>query len=154
MVSTHTKESTEARLAKVKADANKPKKSKFGTPSIVPPANPPTGSPPLAPNKPEDQKVAGAEDQKNAPTGDKKKRKASNTVTNWKAQKAFPLDAKIHIVSTSNPKRRAAATRFNLYTEGMTVGQYIEASHKAGNSKALAMADVRWDHVSEFIKVG
>lgn len=83
----------------------------------------------------------------------KKAKKVSGQVSRWKAQKAFPLEAKITEVRKENPKRKSAAGRFALYEEGMTVGDYIKKSNEAGNTKALAMADIRWDHVAGFITV-
>ena len=55
----------------------------------------------------------------------------------------------------SEPKRskgsNGAKERFQLYRDGMTVEEYITASTKAGNAKALATADVHWDVVKGFI---
>lgn len=54
-----------------------------------------------------------------------------------------------------NPKRSKGTTgakeRFALYRNGMTVEQYIKASTDAGNPKALAQNDVRWDIAHDFI---
>lgn len=147
-----TKDQEAARLAKAKADQTKVKRSKFGKPTLVAAETTPPGKPAPA-EVVGDQKPVKGEDQKTAPTGDKKKREPSDTVKKWKEQENFPLTAKITVVATENPKRRGAATRFAIYKDGMTVGDYIEASHKAGASKALAAADVRWDHVAGFINV-
>lgn len=87
------------------------------------------------------------------PATPKAKKKASDTVVKWRATKAFPHEGVITLIATNNPKSRGAAARFAIYKNGQTVGQYIEASHKAGNSKALAAADVRWDVAAGFIKV-
>lgn len=115
--------------------------------------------------KPEDQKpaqVAKAEDQKGVPAqaqgnGESKKKSVSNTVVAWKAGlKTPPPDtAKITLIVSpkSNPKKNKAAARYALYEDGMTVGQYVEKSHKAGNPKALARRDIVWDMCKEFIKV-
>lgn len=105
----------------------------------------------------EDQSIAKPEDQKQAGTGEptttKKAKKASPTVTSWKAQKAFPLDWVITEVSKDNPKRKDAARRFSYYEEGMTCQQYVDVTGKHEISKALAVADIRWDHVKGFITV-
>jgi len=53
--------------------------------------------------------------------------------------------AKIKILVKENPKRAAAATRFALYKNGMTVDEYIAA----GGTRA----DVNWDVKMEFIEV-
>jgi hypothetical protein len=117
------------------------------------------------PAKAEDQKPASepkAEDQKAVVAGDqnavaetapKKPKKISAQVANWKAQKAFPLTAKITKVMKDNPKRKDAARRFALYVEGQTVGDYIKIAKEHSITGALAMADVRWDHVANFIHV-
>jgi hypothetical protein len=112
---------------------------------------------PVAENKVEDQKPASAEDQKPAPangeTPPKKPKKISAQVANWKAQKAFPLTAKITKVLKECPKRKDAARRFSFYKEGQTVGEYIKVAKENEITGALAMADVRWDHVAGFIHV-
>lgn len=53
--------------------------------------------------------------------------------------------AKIKILVKDNPKRAAAAERFNLYKNGMTVDEYIAAGG--------ARADVNWDVKQGFIEV-
>lgn len=86
----------------------------------------------------------------------KKTRKWSQHHLNWKATKDFPETARIVVLSADNPKKRNAAKRFDFYkrgAEGMTVGEYIEASHKAGNPKALAKEDVKWDYTAGFISI-
>jgi hypothetical protein len=66
----------------------------------------------------------------------------------------YPLTAKITVLKKdTNPKRRGAAIKFALYKDGMTVGEYIDASAAAGTSKRVAMADVKWDHTANFISV-
>lgn len=122
------------------ATQKKPEAPKSVTgPTLVPKSDTPAG----AEAKPEGAK----------PEGEKAKRKASDTVVKWRATKAFPHEGVIKMIATNNPKSRGAKDRFALYKDGMTVGQYIEASHKAGNSKALATADVRWDVAAGFISV-
>lgn len=53
--------------------------------------------------------------------------------------------AKIKVLVAENPKRAAAATRFALYKNGMTVDEYIAA----GGTRA----DVNWDVKQTFIEV-
>jgi hypothetical protein len=53
--------------------------------------------------------------------------------------------AKIKILVKENPKRAAAAERFDLYKNGMTVDEYIAAGGKR--------ADVNWDVAQKFIEV-
>jgi hypothetical protein len=146
-----SKQDQEARLQVAKDRAAKPQKSKYGT----------------KPQTQEDQKgvnvipatgerVTSGDQNDVTQAKTKKPRKISPTVVAWKATKNFPLEAKITLnpeLKEANPKRRKAADRFALYRNGMTVGEYIEASHKAGNSKALAMADIRWDQAAKFLTV-
>lgn len=84
----------------------------------------------------------------------KKTKKISEQVKNWKAQKAFPMTFVITEVRKDNPKRKDAARRFALYKEGMTVQEYTDAAVKEGITKALAMADMRWDHCAGFVNIG
>ena len=53
--------------------------------------------------------------------------------------------AKIKLLVKENPKRAAAAERFALYTNGMTVDEYIAAGGKR--------ADVNWDVSQGFIEI-
>jgi len=53
--------------------------------------------------------------------------------------------AKIKLLTKENPKRAAAAERFALYKNGMTVDEYISAGGKR--------ADVNWDVGQSFIEV-
>lgn len=46
-----------------------------------------------------------------------------------------------------------AAQRFSLYRDGQSVQEYIEESMRAGNSAALAKADLMWDWNHGFISV-
>lgn len=57
----------------------------------------------------------------------------------------FGDDSKIKVLVKENPKRAAAAERFNLYKNGMTVGEYVAAGGKR--------ADVNWDVKQGFIEV-
>ena len=52
-----------------------------------------------------------------------------------------------------NPKRGAAATRFALYRDGMTVGDYIKAVTAAGGKSAVATADLKFDVARNFIAI-
>ena len=54
-------------------------------------------------------------------------------------------DAKIKLLVKENPKRAAAAERFDLYKNGMTVAEYLKAGGKR--------ADVNWDVKQGFIEV-
>ncbi len=58
---------------------------------------------------------------------------------------AFTLDMKIKVLAEKNPKRADAAKRFDLYKNGMSIGDYIAAGG--------TMADVRWDVKKQFISV-
>lgn len=51
------------------------------------------------------------------------------------------------------PKAKNALAKFRLYRDGMSVAEYIEASHKFGTSKATAQADIRWDVAKGLIEV-
>jgi hypothetical protein len=111
---------------------------------------------PAEPPKPATPPVVAPKDDKPASDTPKKKRKFSAHHLAWKATKDFPDTARIVVLSAENPKKRGAATKFNHYkrgAEGMTVGEYIEASHKAGNAKAVAKEDVKWDFTAGFISV-
>lgn len=57
------------------------------------------------------------------------------------AVRGFPEDAVIKILAKENPRRGAAAERFELYKDGMTVKQYTA---KIG-SRAEALVHLRWD---------
>jgi hypothetical protein len=128
-------------------------------PSQTKPATPATTVPAPAPKVSGDQKPVPAQ-----PSGDQKdtkpkvKKKTSAQVVRW-------IDAKKnkrHITGTirltdkgkaDKPKRGKSLERFKLYRDGMAVAEYIEESHKAGNSKALAQADVQWDAEKGLITV-
>lgn len=86
---------------------------------------------------------------------EKKARKLSGTYLKYREVEAFKPEQVITVVvpASDGPKRKAAQTRYELYKSGMTVGQYIEASKKAGNSASLASNDIRWDMVKGFISV-
>lgn len=60
---------------------------------------------------------------------------------------AFGLDAKITVLHKGdNPKRAAAADRYDLYRSGMTVAAYVAAGGQR--------RDVVWDQKMGWIKVG
>jgi hypothetical protein len=98
-----------------------------------------------------DQSETSSGDQKVHPV---KAKKLSPQVIAWKAHKdKFPLD---HIITNigENKKRGKAHTRFNLYREGMSVAEYAQVFiDKKVGTRALAHADLRWDHVAGFIQV-
>lgn len=53
----------------------------------------------------------------------------------------------------ANPKRRAAAVRFSLYRNGLTVAGYVKAvtKRKLPGGKAIAYRDLLWDSKVGFI---
>lgn len=77
------------------------------------------------------------------------------------ANRLYPDAAVIHINpemiddkgEIHNPKRGAAATRFALYRDKMTVGEYIAAVTKAGAKSAVATADLKFDAARNFIAI-
>lgn len=118
------------------------------TPAVAAPALVPGDQKPVPATKGGDQKDAKP----------KSKKKLSPTVVEWhritKAKEAASGTIRLTDKGRAdNPKRRNALVRFKLYKDGMTVAEYIEESHKAGNSKALAQADVRWDVAKGLITV-
>jgi len=168
MATAATKGTVEDRLARAKARQDNPPKSKFGLKKptkddvhTVNSASPASGDQ----NTPRVHTKSDSGDQNSAHapvSGDqnevkrKRVRKPSATVTAWKNQENFPVDAVITIngdYATKNPKRRDAARRFSLYKDGMTVADYITTAKEAGISGALATADVRWDAVKGYITV-
>jgi len=122
----------------------------------------------LPPNPAQDQTPV-AQDPTPTPSGDqtpvsgdqtpapevkaKKAKKISETVVKWRAQKAFGEDQIITLKVEGNPKRQDAARRFALYENGMTVKAYITKAGANQITPSLAMADIRWDFVSDFINV-
>jgi hypothetical protein len=85
-------------------------------------------------------------------------KKKSPTVVAWQAlqkEKAY-TSGTITLTDkgrADNPKRKNALAKFKLYRNGMSVAEYIEASHKFGTSKATAQADIRWDVAKGLIEV-
>lgn len=70
----------------------------------------------------------------------------------------YARDDKIKVLVTENPKKRAAAERFNLYKTGMTVKGYIDAVTKAGTGNSTeaeqqALRDIAWDVKQGFISI-
>ena len=88
----------------------------------------------------------------------KSKKKDSTTVTLWKqyAKEKRYTSGTIQITDkgrADKPKSKNALVKFKVYTAGMSVADYIEASHKIGTPKATAQADVRWDVAKGLITV-
>lgn len=54
-------------------------------------------------------------------------------------------DQLVHLLTKENPKKGKRAARFALYTNGMTVAEYVKAGGK--------LRDVRWDVAHGFISV-
>ena len=77
------------------------------------------------------------------------------------ANRLYPDAAVIHVNpemmddngEIRNPKRGAAATRFAIYRDKMTVGEYIAAVTKAGTKSAVATADLKFDAARNFIAI-
>jgi hypothetical protein len=95
-------------------------------------------------------------DQK--PVTSKAKKKPSKTVIEWHriTKEKLYTSGTIHLTDKgrgNKPKIRGALDRFKLYTDGMSVQDYIAKSTASGNSKALAQADVRWDVAAGLITV-
>lgn len=61
---------------------------------------------------------------------------------------AWPLETKVKVLVSENPKRAGSASydRFALYGKGTTVGAFLEAG---GTS-----ADLHWDSEHEYISIG
>ena len=92
-----------------------------------------------------------AEEHDMAKTTKKGARKARTTSTSTRSvARGFAPEAKIHILVDENPRRGAAAERFKLYKEGMTVATYC-SKFEGGRSEALV--HLRWDAKHGFIKV-
>ena len=84
----------------------------------------------------------------------KKVKKISPTVIQWRNMKQnYPDSGIINFGPKPSDKRGKAKTRFGFYRDGMSVVEYVTVSHGAGNPKALAHADIRWDVVKGFITV-
>jgi len=69
------------------------------------------------------------------------------------ANRAYPDTWRIRLVAEGNPKRGKSAERFALYRDGMTVGEYLDASSKAtGSKRGKWAADLRWDAERGYIE--
>lgn len=64
--------------------------------------------------------------------------------------RGFAPEAKITILAEENPRRGAAAERFKLYKNGMTVATYCS---KFEGGRSEAMVHLRWDAKHGHIKV-
>lgn len=85
-------------------------------------------------------------------TAKKGARKARTTAkATGSTARGFAPEAKITILAEENPRRGAAAERFKLYKNGMTVATYCE-KFEGGRSEALV--HLRWDAKHGHIKVG
>lgn len=87
------------------------------------------------PNQPEEESEMAA--AKKAA----RKSAAKTTKTEGATPRGFAEDAVIKVLAKENPRRGAAAERFELYKDGMTVKQYTA---KIG-SRAEALVHLRWD---------
>lgn len=71
------------------------------------------------------------------------------------ANRAYPDSWVISLKAEGNPKRGKSAERFSLYRDGMTIGEYLDASSRATGSKRGKWAsDLRWDTERGYIEVG
>jgi hypothetical protein len=59
-------------------------------------------------------------------------------------------DVFIRLIQTKNPKKGKSASRYEFYSDNMTVGEYVE---KVGDRR-LAIADLRWDKERNYISWG
>jgi hypothetical protein len=157
-------------IRKVEVMRNAQRKSKYTGQIKQNVARIPADAPPmqLVQDDPNAPAIPAAEDQMpsgdqtpNAPeatSGDQKTHKSkakklSNQVVAWRAQQKFPADWVITNVG-ENKKRGKAKDRFSAYEEGMTVAAYQQKFiDKKLGTRALATADLRWDHVAGFIQV-
>lgn len=79
-------------------------------------------------------------------------------VTIWSPE-ARPMDngdmRTITILSKGNPKqlRSKSHARFELYRNGMTVGQYVRAVGELGRKRRVAIRDIFWDIEHEHISL-
>lgn len=87
------------------------------------------------PHQPEEESEMAAAKKAARKSAAPKKTKTEGAV------RGFPEDAVIKILAKENPRRGAAAERFELYKDGMTVKQYTA---KIG-SRAEALVHLRWD---------
>lgn len=68
---------------------------------------------------------------------------------------AFPLSAKITVVSETNPKRAGtkAYSKWDHYKNAKTVEDVVKAFEKAGHPRRKAMSAIRWDSQHGHIRV-
>jgi hypothetical protein len=78
-------------------------------------------------------------------TAPKTKRAAAAAKKERGRPSAYPLDSKITVLVDKNPRRGAAAKRFDLYRSGMLLGTFLEKGGERG--------DVLWDVRHGFISV-
>lgn len=98
-----------------------------------------------------DTPQASEEETAMAKTAKKSARKARTTAkSTGSTARGFAPDAKITILAEENPRRGAAAERFKLYKNGMTVATYCE---KFKNGRSEALVHLRWDVKHGHIKV-
>lgn len=89
------------------------------------------------PNQPEEESEMAAPKKAARKAASKTKTPKSEGA----AARGFAEDAVIKILAKENPRRGAAAERFELYKDGMTVKQYTT---KIG-TRAEALVHLRWD---------
>ena len=89
------------------------------------------------PNQPEEESDMAA-----AKKGARKAAPKTKTDKAPAKARGFADDAVITVKAKENPRRGAAAERFNLYKDGMTVAQY---SKKFEGGRSEALVHLRWD---------
>ena len=60
-------------------------------------------------------------------------------------------DLTIFRLAQGNPKGQGSAKQFDLYRDGMTVQQYVEAVLDDGGTERVALLDICWDFNHQFI---
>lgn len=109
-----------------------------------------TGAVPIKPLSPQAPKAVPSADAAAAPKVAKtpKEPKVPKEPKESNFQKVYPDSAKISLLVAANPKRKGckAYAIFDLYKDGMSVGDFIKAG---GRYSALS-----WDTGHGFIKVG
>jgi hypothetical protein len=149
----------QAKIKQARDMANRERSLNAIAKTVTSPPTSPATVPTTPAAKPGDQKAVIAPvsgDQKSVPT--KAKKKPSATVIRWHQITKEKLYTSGTITLTdkgrgNKPKIRGALDRFKLYTDGMSVQDYIAKSAASGNSKALAQADIRWDVAAGLITV-
>lgn len=70
------------------------------------------------------------------------------------SNRAYPDTWVVRLRSEANPKRGKSAERFALYRDGMTVGEYLDASSAlTGSKRGKWSCDLRWDAERGFIEL-